>query len=69
MNEGHEECWRAHLTPDGFAKGGIMPHSPRCDRTHLDPIYAYDATGTAIGYLVADHCQCCGEIIRRPDFL
>lgn len=66
MNLGHENCWRSNYTPSGFAKGGIMPHSSRCDRAHMEDIRADDGLGT--GPVVADYCQCCGVIIRRDDY-
>lgn len=66
MNRGHEDCWRSNYTPTRFAMGGIMPHTMRCDRAHMEEVRADDGLGT--GPVVADHCQCCGEIIRRRDY-
>lgn len=67
MNPGHGDCWRGNLNERGFSRGGIMPHTPQCDRKHLETIQTDDGTGT--GPLVAYYCRCCGEIIRKAEYV
>ena len=67
MNQGHEEC--AHEVIEERVLCEREPRITRvCLHDHKDPIYAYDQLGVNVGYLVADHCQCCDAIIRRRGF-
>lgn len=65
MNPGHEDC-----DYETIEEKVLSAREARvtiiCLHEHREPLRADDGLGS--GPIVADHCQCCGDIVRRADY-
>lgn len=64
MIEGHEGC--GHDVEIIKSMNGDQWNIVKCMHDHLTHVRADDMLGT--GPIVADYCECCGEMMRREDW-